>query len=136
MVTAFCRAYVIAFLLLATTVAAQDMPKDQPHLWSAKPDATAFEKMENDRLAAAQRAIDQVVAVKGSRTIDNTLAPYDEAIRQLNAASYFSALMQQVHPDVAFRDHATAMTTKVSGVQTALSLNRDVYQALSSQIGR
>jgi thimet oligopeptidase len=43
-----------------------------------------------------------------------------------------AALMQQVHPDVAFRDHATAMTTKVSGVQTALSLNRDVYQALSS----
>ena len=128
----FCRARIMALLLLLTTVVAQEMPKSQPPVWSAKPDVAAFEKMENDRLAAAQRAIDQVVAVKGSRTIDNTLAPYDEAIRQLNAASYFSALMQQVHPDVAFRDHATAMTTKVSGVQTALSLNRDVYQALSS----
>ena len=128
----FCHARVMALLLLLTTVAAQELPKSQPPVWSAKPDVAAFEKMENDRLAAAQRAIDQVVAVKGSRTIDNTLAPYDEAIRQLNAASYFSALMQQVHPDVAFRDHATAMTTKVSGVQTALSLNRDVYQALSS----
>src|ERR1035437_2478088 len=40
--------------------------------------------------------------------------------------------MQQVHPDVAFRDHAKARATKVSGVQAALSLNRDVYQALSS----
>ena len=132
MSTVFCRCYVIALVLLVTTLAAQELPKSQPPVWSAKPDVAAFEKMENDRLAAAQRAIDQVVAVKGSRTIDNTLAPYDEAIRQLNAASYFSALMQQVHPDVAFRDHATAMTTKVSGVQTALSLNRDVYQALSS----
>src|SRR5580704_5979754 len=128
MSSVFCRAQVITLLLLVTTIAAQDLPKSQPPLWSAKPDVAAFEKMENDRLAAAQRAIDQIVAVKSSRTIENTLAPYDEAIRQLNAAGYFSNLMQQVHPDVAFRDHATRMTTKVSGAQTALSLNRDVYQ--------
>jgi thimet oligopeptidase len=91
----------------------------------------AFEKMENDRLAAAQRSIDQIVAISGSRTIENTLAPFDEATRQLNAAVDFSFLMQQVHPDTAFRDHATAMTTKVSSAQTALSLNRDVYNALA-----
>jgi thimet oligopeptidase len=132
MATAFCRSHVIALLLFVTPVAAQELPKSQTPLWSAKPDIAAFEKMENDRLVTAQRAIDQIVAVKGSRTIENTLAPYDEAIRQLNAASYFSALMQQVHPDAAFRDHATAMTTKVSDARTALSLNRDVYQSLSS----
>ena len=40
--------------------------------------------------------------------------------------------MQKVHPDKAFRDHATAMNTKVSGAITALSLNRDVYNALST----
>jgi thimet oligopeptidase len=114
------------------TVAAQEMPKSQPAVWSAKPDVAAFEKMENDRLAAAQHAIDQIVAAKGPRTIDNTLAPYDEAIRQLNTAVYFSTLVQQVHPDAAFRDHATAMTTKVSSAQTALSLNQDVYRALSN----
>jgi thimet oligopeptidase len=127
-----CRAHVIPLLLLVTTVAAQELPKSQPPLWSAKSDVAAFEKMENDRLAAAQRAIDQIVAVESPRTIENTLALYDEAIRQLNAAGYFSNLMQQVHPDVAFRDHATTMTTKVSSAQTALSLNRDVYQALAS----
>jgi thimet oligopeptidase len=132
MSTGFCCAHVIALLLLVSSGAAQELPKSQPPLWSAKPDIAAFEKIENDRLAMAQRAIDQIVAAKGSRTIENTLVPYDEAIRQLNAASYFSILMQQVHPDVAFRDHATAMTTKVSGAQTALSLNRDVYQALAS----
>jgi thimet oligopeptidase len=131
MLTIFCRA-AVAVLLFVTALAAQELPKSQPPVWSTKPDVAGFEKMENDRLDAAQRAIDQIVAVKGSRTIDNTLAPYDEAIRQLNAANYLSSLMQQVHPDVAFRDHATAMTTKVSIAQTALSLNRDVYQALSS----
>lgn len=40
--------------------------------------------------------------------------------------------MQQVHPDAAFRDHATAMTTKVSSAQTALSLNQNVYHALTA----
>ncbi len=83
----FYRAHLIALLLLASTVTAQEPPKSQPPLWAAKPDVAAFESMENDRLAAAQRAIDQIVAVKDPRTIDNTLAPYDEATRQLNAAA-------------------------------------------------
>jgi thimet oligopeptidase len=123
--------YVSAILLVALTAGGQEIPVDQPPLWSTKPDIAAFEKMENGRLTAAQTAVDQVAAAKGPRTIENTVAPYDEAIRQLNGAVYFSSLMQQVHPDAAFRDHATAMTTKVSNAQTALSLNRDVYQALA-----
>jgi thimet oligopeptidase len=128
-----CRIYVVvAVVILVASANAQVMAKDQPPLWSTKPDIAAFEKMENGRLVAAQAAIDQVVAAKGSRTIENTLAPYDEAVRQLNAAGYFSSLMQQVHPDAVFRDHATAMTVKVSSVQTGLSLNREVYQALAS----
>ena len=121
MSSASSRAHVIALLLLVAAVGAQEPPKDQPPLWSAKPDVVAFEKMENARLTTAQHAIDQVAAVEGSRTIETTLTQYDEAIRQLNAAINFSTLMQQVHPDAAFRDHATAMTTKVSSAQTALS---------------
>jgi len=132
MVTALCGARVIAFLLLATTVAAQDMPKDQPPLWSAKPDAAAFGKMENDRMAAAQRAIDQIVAVHGSRTIENTLAPYDEAFEQIDDAINIADLLEDLHPDAAFRDHAAAMKTKASNARAALSQNRGVYQGLTS----
>jgi thimet oligopeptidase len=131
MSTLFSRAHVIALLLLVTPVAAQELPKSQPPLWSAKPDVTAFEKMENDRLAAAQRAIDQLIAVEGSRTIENTLVPYDEAFEQIDDAINIAGLIQDVHPDAAFRDHATAMKTKASNARTALSLSRSVYQALS-----
>ncbi|MGB9256210.1 MAG: M3 family metallopeptidase [Candidatus Korobacteraceae bacterium] len=127
----FGRTRILTLLFLLATAAAQDL-KTQPTVYSGKPDIVAFEKMENARLAAAQKSIDQIVAVKGARTIANTLEPYDEAARQLNAAAYFSVLMQQVHPDAAYRDHATAMTTKVSSAQTALSLNQDVYHALVS----
>jgi thimet oligopeptidase len=127
----FGRTRILALLLLLAAAAAQDL-KTQPTVYAGKPDIVAFEKMENARLAAAQKFIDQIVAVKGARTIANTLEPYDEAARQLNAAAYFSVLMQQVHPEAAYRDHATAMTTKVSSAQTALSLNQDVYHALAS----
>jgi thimet oligopeptidase len=120
----------VSLLAIASTNP-QELAKDQPTIWSSKPDITAFEKMENDRITAAQASVDQLVAAQGKRTIENTLVPYDEATRQLNSALYFASFLQQVHPDAAFRDRATAMTTKVSGVQTALSLNRKVYQALS-----
>ncbi len=126
------RVWMCATLLLVTTVGAQTFPKSQLSVWNAQPDISAFERVENERLAAAQQAINQIVAVSGSRTIENTLAPFDEATRLLNTAGYFSSLMQQVHPDAAYRDHATAMTTKVSSAATALALNRDVYKALSS----
>lgn len=126
----------VVFLLLLLAIApgarAQVSLASQPPLWSSNPDVAAFERIENDRLAAAQRSVDQIVAVKGARTIENTLGPYDEATRQLNSAGYFAGLMQQVHPDAAFRDSGTAMTIKVSAAATALSLNRDVYKALSA----
>ena len=117
---------------LAVSAGAQDWSKMQPPLWSAKPDVAGFEKTENGRLAAAQQAVDRILAVKGARTVDNTLAPFDEASRQLNSAAYFAGLMQQVHPDAGFRDHATEMIRKVSAAQTALALNRDVYHALAA----
>ncbi len=117
-------------LVLISQVWAQ--APSQPTIWASKPDVTGFEKIVNDRLSAAQMAIDQITSVKGSRTIENTLAPYDETIRQINASLYLAALMQQVHPDATYRDHATEMVRKASAVQTALSLNRDVYHALAS----
>src|ERR1700687_5273504 len=130
-----CHArYAVAILALSMlrSVNAQQAPSSQPPLWSAKPDVAAFEKIENEHLAAARRSIEAISAGKGARNIENTLVPYDEAVRQINAAAYFANLMQEVHPDATFRDHATQMTRKASAVQTELALNQDVYRALSS----
>ena len=121
--------FVLALMLSANSF--RQSPA-QPTLWASKPDVAGFEKIVNDRLAAANAAIAQISSVKGARTIANTLEPFDNAVQQINASLYFSALMQQVHPDATFRDHATEMLRKASAVQTDLSLNRDVYNALSS----
>jgi len=117
-------------LLFGSIAAAQT--SSQPTIWASKPDVAVFEKIVNDHLGAAQASLDRITSVKGARTIDNTLAPYDEAISQINSGAYLAGLMQQVHPDSNFRDRATEMVRKASAAQTALTLNRDVYQALSA----
>jgi thimet oligopeptidase len=123
------RIFIFA-LALNTTALAQT--ESQPTIWASKPDVAAFEKIVDGRLAGANGAITQLTAYKGPRTIDNTVGPFDEAVRQINAALYFSALMQQVHPEEKFRDAATEMVRKASAAQTDLSLNRTVYDALAS----
>ena len=45
-------------------------------------------------------------------------------------AEEFANLVQNVHPDKAFRDSATAMVTKVSNRRSAMALNPGLYQAL------
>jgi thimet oligopeptidase len=119
-------------LMLAAVLSAQNVTISQPTVWASKPDVPAFEKINNDRLAEGQRSIDTLLAVKGPRSIDNTLVPFDEAMRQIFAAANLAGLMEQVHPDATFRDHATAMLTKASAALTAISLNRDVYNALAA----
>src|SRR6185437_14158883 len=84
---------VVFTAICSIALIAQDA--SQPTIWSAKPDVTAFEKIENDRLAAAQKAIDEVVAVKEARTIENTLVPFDEAVHQLGSAQYFAQLRRR-----------------------------------------
>lgn len=124
----------VSFLCLSSplVINAPAQTISQPTVWATKPDVAAFEKMEEDRLVAAQQSIDKLVGVKGQHTIENTLFPFDEAVRQINSTAYLAGLMQQVHPDATFRDHATAMVTKASAAQTALALNHEVYNALAA----
>ena len=95
------RYAIVLLVVLVSAAAAQDLLSSQPPLWASKPDAAAFEKIENDRLTAAQHSIDAIVAVKGAHTIDNTLASYDEAVERIDTANYFADVMQDVHPDTA-----------------------------------
>jgi len=102
-----------------------------PHLWDKPLDPAIFEKRVNEQLDAVQKSISELLAVKGPRTIENTLSPYDDAIEKLDTAGTQSGLMQAVSPDANVRDRAQAMVQKVSAVATALSLNPAIFHALS-----
>jgi thimet oligopeptidase len=103
-----------------------------PHLWDKPVDPTIFEMRLNEQLDLAQKSVDQLLAVRGPRSIENTLAPYDNAVQHLDTAGYQLAVMQIVNPDAAMRNRAQTMVQKVSAVATALALNQELYHALAA----
>ncbi len=105
---------------------------DDAPFWTGKPDAATFTKTQDERLAKAREAIDRMLAVKGKRTVENTLKLYDEALIFLNVAGSQAGLLQEVHPDAALRTAAEKASQKTQAFGTDLSLNRAVYDALSS----
>jgi len=113
----------------ATNTAAMS---DSAPFWTGNPDADAFQKRMDERLGLAQKALDQVMAVRGQRTLENTLKPYDEILLHLDAVSSQSSLMEAVHPEARLREVAEKETQKASAFATELSLNRAVYDAITA----
>ncbi len=89
-----------------------------------------FSKKLDAHLANAKKGVDQLLSVKGKRTIDNTLQRYDEILVELDAAGAQAGLMENVHPDETMRTSSEQFSQKISAFGSELSLNRSVYDAL------
>lgn len=106
-------------------------PPATPAFFTGHPDSAAFRAAMEAELAAAQAALDRMLAVKGGRTIENTLVPYNLVMLHAENAAYQSHLMESVHPDSAYRAEAEGLTQRASRFLDALGLNRPVYEAIS-----
>ncbi len=106
------------------------LAKNDNPFWTKGLTADKFTKMQNERLAKADKTLKKMLSVKGKRTIENTLVPYDEIQLLLDAAGNQSGLIENVHPDKDFRETAEKISQKISAFYTELSLNRGVYDAL------
>lgn len=104
---------------------------DSPFLTNIS-SAEEFSKKQEEYLARAQQSLDVLLNVKGKRTIDNTLKPYDRILINLDAVGNQSSLMENVHPVEAMRSTGEKFSQKVAAFGADLSLNRAVYDALSS----
>jgi thimet oligopeptidase len=100
--------------------------------WAGISDAPAFERAMDARLAHARQLITQLVGVTGTRTIDNTLRPFDDVQLELDAVSQQAQLLQSVHPDAGLRETAEKLAQKASSLATELSLDRRVYDAIAA----
>src|SRR5437899_2975470 len=116
----------------AAQPAAQSPVSTAAPFWTGIPDAASFERAMDGRLTAARAALDALVAVKGARTIENTLRRFDDALLQIDAAGSQAGLIQVVHPDEKVRTAAEQISQKVSAFATELSLNRAVYDAVAA----
>src|SRR5262249_10349060 len=75
--------------------------------------------------------LEKMLSIQGKRTIQNTLVPYNQIMVHSDNAGQYSGLMEEVHPDSAFRATAEEVSQAVSKFQSELSLNRAVYDALN-----
>ena len=107
------------------------MPVDAPFLTGIA-DARAFQKRQTERLARAREALGRLKAVKGARTVENTVAVYDEILRHVAAAGNQSGLVSQVHPDDAMRETGEKLVQEVEAFDAEISLDREVYDALAA----
>ena len=104
------------------------------HAWEAggAASAEALTAWVSARLAAYEAALAALLAVAGPRTPQNTLSLYDVALEQLNLAGAQAGILNSVAADSAVRDRAQQESQRVSMAGSALSLNREVYDALTA----
>ena len=100
--------------------------------WTGTPSAAEFTRINQDRIAKAKAEVAKMLAVKGKRTVANTLKPYDDASLWLDMAGSQASLIENVHPDSAMRATAEKISQEVSAYGTEISLNRAVYDALAA----
>jgi len=83
-------------------------------------------------LSESRAGVSELVGVKGKRTVENTLRPFDHAQWHLRMAGSQSGVMFMVHPEAGVRDASQELSQVISAEGTALSLNREVYDALAA----
>lgn len=104
---------------------------DELHAWAGGDDPATLTSWVQEHMHRADAAIARLTGVKGARTLDNTLRPYDDAINELTFAAQQSQVLYGVGATKALRDKAQALTQTANAALTELSLNRAVYQGLS-----
>jgi len=109
----------------AAAHAAAATPKT-PAFFTGRPDSGAFRAMCDRELDLARQNLEKLLSIQGKRTIENTLVPYNQIMVHSDDAGQYSGLMQEVHPDSAFRATAEEVSQAVSKFQSDLSLNRAV----------
>ncbi|HEY6490553.1 MAG: M3 family metallopeptidase [Terracidiphilus sp.] len=119
---------------MATGVIAAAAITEDAHAWEAggAASADALKAWVGARLAAHETALAALLAVEGTRTLENSLRLYDAAIEQLSLAGSQAGVLNSVAPDKGVRDQAQIEAQRVAMAGSALSLNRAVYDALAA----
>jgi thimet oligopeptidase len=124
----------ILFLTSVSLAVAQTptKPADLLHAWVGLTNGASLENWDNWHIAEERRLIVGMLAVKGPRTVDNTLLLFDRAEEHLTLAGDQTSIMFSVNPEKDIRDKAQALLQVVSAEGTSLALNQDIYHALAA----
>jgi thimet oligopeptidase len=120
---------ILVLTLLISAARADELT--QPPIWSGITDVASLDAAVDAHITAAQQSLQRMLAVKGARTVKNTLVPFDNANREFDTGGGLAGLVEDLHPDASFRDHATAAQRRLSAAETEMSLDQRVYRALA-----
>ena len=95
---------------------------DPLHEWVQGNDPAALEAWVNQRLEEEKADLEKLLAVKGPRTVENTLRPFDDAENQLSLAGNNAFMLYSLADAAALRDKGQAMSAKISTANTELKL--------------
>ncbi len=104
---------------------------DPLHIWNGNDTAETTKDWANHHLGQSRKCIADLLSVSGVRTVENTLRPYDRALWHLSTAGRQTYVMFMVHPSAPVRDSGQELSQLISAEGVALSLNQEVYRALS-----
>jgi thimet oligopeptidase len=120
--------------MMSTENPAAVAPTENLHAWEAggADSAEALSAWVGAHLKAHEAALAALLAVEGERTPANSLRLFDTAIEQLSLAGAQAGVLNSVAADKAVRDQAQLEAQRVAMAASALSLNREVYDALAA----
>jgi thimet oligopeptidase len=120
--------------VLALTAIAQTpaKPADPLHAWVGLKNGSSLEAWDQWHIDEERRLVAQILAVKGPRTVENTLLPFDRAEMNLTLAGNQTQIMFSVNPDKDIRDKAQALAQVIAAEGATLGLNQDIYRALAA----
>jgi thimet oligopeptidase len=93
-------------------------------------DVASMQGAVDARLSRARGLLNDLLTVKGQRTVANTLAPYDDLLEEIRVASGLAGVMAAVHPDEAMRKAGDELERKADALEAEISLRPDVLRAL------
>ncbi len=92
----------------------------------------AVTKASDAMLARARKLLDRILRVRGPRTVDNTLRPFNELSNVVSLVGLQNQLLFNAHTEASVRDAANKAYLAADSFSTELSLNRSLYDAFSA----
>ena len=127
---------VTAALAVATAGAAlaqapqADVAAHEAPFFAGVSDPASLRAIVVQRMARADEQLKALLAVQGTRTVENTLVPYDRMGMEIAGARSLAAVVARLHPDERMRATAEELGQSVATTIAALALRPDIHAAL------
>jgi thimet oligopeptidase len=123
-------------VLLAGALASPQQPVRAPSVpvpfFAGVRDEASLRQAFESHLARADTLLESIVRVTGRRTVENTLAPYDELWAELVTGQALAEIVAELHPDRGMRRTGESLQQSAAARLADVSLRPDLYRSINS----